>query len=228
MDTEWNEDEPGSEPNQHPPLTWEPIQPLQSHLYYSVRRTDRSFAKSFDRLLKRVGIIASEWAALRELYRPQRWSPVELGAAIGMSKGGGSKLVSRLVAKGLVLKETHDFDRRFRSIGLTPQGRALVVFLAPLVKATDREFFGSLGNNRRFWMQRWTGRLLTTGRNQHMAQWMSLQLKQQDFSRVDPEAVAKAAAKAQAEADELWDHCKRVAMAAALGIEPPPWRPSGR
>ena len=220
MDTEWNEVEASPEP----PLVWEPVKPRQSHLYHWVRDTDRRFARSFDRLLREIGIIASEWAALRELYRPQRWSPVDLGAAIGMSKGGGSKLVSRLVAKGLVIKETHDFDRRFRSIGLTRQGRELVVFLAPLVRAADREFFGSLGNNRRFWMTKWLKRLLNTDRIQHMAQWVSLQLKQNTFPRVDPEAQAKAAARAQAEADELWEYCKSVARANALGLPCPPWR----
>src|SRR5882757_9955079 len=137
MDTEWNEVEARPEP----PLVWEPIKPRQSHLYHWVRDADRRFARSFDRLLREIGIIASEWAALRELYRPQRWSPVELGAAIGMSKGGGSKLVSRLVAKGFAVKDSNESDRRFRAVGLTRLGRELIVFLAPIEKDIDREFF---------------------------------------------------------------------------------------
>jgi DNA-binding MarR family transcriptional regulator len=75
---------------------------------------------------------------------------VELGKAIGMSKGGASKLVSRLVKKGLVDKRKTESDRRFRSVGLTRQGRQFVVRLAPHEKAMDRRFFGPLGNTGRF------------------------------------------------------------------------------
>jgi hypothetical protein len=143
-------------------------------------------------------------------------SPVELGAAIGMSKGGASKLVSRLVAKGLAIKETLEFDRRFRSVGLTKQGRQLVVFLASIEKDADREFFGPLGNGRRFRLTEWMKRLLDNGRIQHMNRWVSMQLRQRQFPQIDPGARAKAAAKAQAEADELWEYCKRSAERAAL------------
>lgn len=208
------------------PLTRESIEPLQSHLYHWVRCTDRRFARSFDRLLKEIGIIASEWTALRELYRPQCFSPVELGVAIGMSKGGASKLVSRLVAKGLVFSRTPDFDRRFRSIGLTSQGRKLVIALAPWVQATDREFFGVLGNNRRSRMRKWLNRLLNTERNLPMSQWVSLQLAQKMLPRVDPEAAAREAAERQAKADELSNYCLRVAEAIALGLPAPPWPPT--
>src|SRR6201991_2954397 len=140
MDTEWADDEWASEPR----VILEPIRPARSHLNYWVRQTHQRFAKNFGQQLKEAGIIASEWAALRELYRPQRCSPVVLGQAIGMSMGGASKLVSRLVAKGLAVKETLDFDRRFRSVGLTKQGKGLVVFLASIEKDSDREFFGPL------------------------------------------------------------------------------------
>lgn len=224
MDTEWTD----SYTTQYPwPPAWEPITPAQSHLYTWVRSTDRRFAKSFARLLRESKIIASEWAALRELYRPQCWSPVELGKAIGMSKGGASKLVTRLVAKGLAFKETPEFDRRFRSVGLTRQGRDLVTFMAPIEKAADREFFKPLGNNRRFWMNRWMKRVLRADRRQHMEQWVSTRLQESTFIQADAEAHARAMARAQAEADELWEYCKQVARAAAYGLpydEPPPIR----
>ncbi len=189
---------------------WEPIRPARSHLSYWVRRTDRRFSKSMDRFLSEVGIIASEWAALRELYRPGRLSPVGLGLAIGMSKGGASKLVSRLVAKGLVIKEPSEFDRRFRAVGLTKQGKALVVFMASIEKDADREFFSPLGNGRRFRLTEWMTRLLDARRIEQVTRWTAMQLKQRAFSRVEPEAQV------DADADALWEYCKRVAERAAL------------
>jgi DNA-binding MarR family transcriptional regulator len=204
MDIESTEDEMTEEPAP----VWEPIRPARSHLSHWVRSADRRFSRSMDRLLSEVGIIASEWAALRELYRPGRLSPVELGLAIGMSKGGASKLVSRLVAKGLVIKETSDFDRRYRSVGLTQQGRELVVFMASIEKDADREFFSPLGNGRRFRLTEWMTRLLGPGRSEQMDRWAAMQPKQRAFSRVDPET--------QPDADALWEYCKQVAERAAL------------
>ncbi len=205
-----------------PAVVWEPVEPARARCNYWVKHADRRFAKSFARFLTECGLIASEWAALRELYRPQWWSPMELGQAIGMSKGGASKLVSRLVNKGLVDKRKHDSDRRFRSVGLTRQGREFVVRLAPLEKALDREFFGPLGNTGRFRLTGWMKRLLAPGRHERLNQWVAGQLQEHEFIRVDQDARAKADAEAQARAGVLWDYFKRVAEAVAAGTPEPP------
>lgn len=218
MDFE-DDQEPMSDP---PAVVWEPVQPARARCNYWVKHADRHFAKGFARLLAECGIIASEWAAMRELYGPQWWSPVELGKAIGMSKGGASKLVSRLVKKGLVNKRKAESDRRFRSVGLTRQGRELVTRLAPLDKAMDREFFGPLGSTGRFRLTTWMKRLLDPSRRERMNQWVARQLQEHEFIRVDPDARAKAEAEARAKADALWEHCKLVGEAVACGRPPPP------
>lgn len=205
-----------------PAVIWEPLEPARARCSYWVKDADRHFAKGFARVLAECGIIASEWAALRELYAPQWWSPVELGKAIGMSKGGASKLVGRLVKKGLVDKRKTESDRRFRSVGLTRHGREFVVHLAPLEKAMDREFFGPLGNTGRFRLTGWMQRVLDHGHLERTNQWVSGQLQEHEFIRVDPDAGAKAAAKAQAKADAMWDFFKRTAEAVAYGRPPPP------
>src|ERR1700754_2940538 len=179
MDTEWADDEWASEPR----VILEPIRPARSHLNYWVRQTHQRFAKNFGQQLKEAGIIASEWAALRELYRPQRCSPVVLGQAIGMSMGGASKLVSRLVAKGLAVKDSNESDRRFRAVGLTQLGRELIVCLAQIETDTDREFFAPLGNSRRFRITQYMNRVLDSGRSRHLQQWVLTQLKKSDLKR---------------------------------------------
>jgi DNA-binding MarR family transcriptional regulator len=210
------------EATNRPAVIWEPVEPARARCNYWVKNADRRFAKGFARLLAECGIIGSEWAALRHLYGPQWWSPVELGNAIGMSKGGASKLVSRLVKKGLADKRKAESDRRFRSVGLTRQGRELVVHLVPLEKAMDREFFGPLGNTARFRLTAWMQRVLDSGHIERVNNWVSRQLKQHEFIRVDPDARAKAAAAAQAKADAVWDYFKRFGEAVAYGREPLP------
>jgi DNA-binding MarR family transcriptional regulator len=198
-----------------------PIKPAQSHLNYWVRHAHQRFAKNFGRLLRETGIIASEWAALRELYRPQRWSPVALGQAIGMSKGGASKLVSRLVAKGLAVKGSQEFDRRYRAVGLTQHGRDLVIFLASIEKDIDREFFVPLGNGRRFRLMQYMNRLLDCDRSQ-LHQWVQTQLRKSEFQQFTPRAKPKAAEGGRTKADDLWEYCQNMLVANALGKPAPP------
>jgi DNA-binding MarR family transcriptional regulator len=220
MDTEWADDEWAGEPR----VILEPIRPARSYLNYWVRHTHQRFAKNFGQLLKEAGIIASEWAALRELYRPERWSPVALGQAIGMSKGGASKLVSRLVAKRLAVKDSNESDRRFRAVGLTRLGRELIVFLASIEKDTDREFFAPLGNGGRFRLTQYMNRLLDSGRSRHLHQWVLTQLKKSEFQRFTLRAEVKPADGGRTKADELWEYCQRMMEANALG-KPAPAKP---
>jgi DNA-binding MarR family transcriptional regulator len=129
--------------------TWKRITQTQSLCSYWLKRADRHVSSSFARHLKACHLAASEWAAIRQLYRPNRMSPVEIAHAIGMTKGGASKLVDRLVKKGFAIKRVGEFDRRFRTVELTEGGRALVPRFARFVDNTDREIFGNLNRRRR-------------------------------------------------------------------------------
>jgi len=120
---------------------WPPICSPQAQLNFWVRLAHTRFAKRFKRDLREFRLIASEWAALRELYRPGRLSPVDIGRAIGMTKGGASKLVNRLVKKRLVIKEVGTYDRRFRTVQITLEGKYLVGFFGSREKTAEEEFF---------------------------------------------------------------------------------------
>jgi DNA-binding MarR family transcriptional regulator len=200
------------------PIVWETIRPARSHANYWVKHTDRHFSECFGRLLRHSGIIVSEWFALRELYRPVRHSFLELVGKIGMSKGGASKLVSRLEKKGLVAKYQEGFDRRFRGIQLTREGRDFVVQTAALELDTDRKFFGPLGNTRRFRMTETMQRfLLNAGHVQRITRWVTRQLKDRALIRVSKDAKAKAAAEAWARSEELYRAYQRLGDRIALG-----------
>ena len=200
------------------PIVWKTIRPGRSHANYWVKQTDRRFSECFGRLLKHSGIIVSEWFALRELYRPVRHSFLELAGKIGLSKGGASKLVSRLEKKGLVAKYQEGFDRRFRSIQLTREGRDIVVQTAALELDTDRKFFGPLGNTRRFRMTESMHRfLLNEGHVQRITGWVTRQLKDRALIRVSKNAGARAAAEAWARSEELYQAYQRLGDRIALG-----------
>jgi DNA-binding MarR family transcriptional regulator len=203
-------------------VAWPANPPAPSHCGYWLRSAERGLSKALGRLLTQCGIIASEWVALRTMYGPQWRSPVELGCRIGMSKGGASKLITRLVKKGLFHKRQHEFDRRFRSIALTAQGRALVIRLAAVEKDIDREFFQPLGHRRTSRLKQWLAPLLDQRHLRRMRERISAWIQQHGILPVDPDAQARAGAQARAEADALWDQLKRLREAVAYGRPPPP------
>jgi DNA-binding MarR family transcriptional regulator len=121
--------------------TWEFIGEAQFLCSYWLNRAERRVSSIFARKLKDWDLIPSEWAALREMYRPGRTSSVSLAPVIGMTKGGASKVIDRLVRKGFARRSVGELDRRCRPVQLTRRGRHLVVRLAVLADIHDREFF---------------------------------------------------------------------------------------
>jgi DNA-binding MarR family transcriptional regulator len=130
--------------NQRQRRTLEPITQAQSLCSYWLNRAERRVSSSFTHKLKACGLISSEWAAIRQLYGPMRMSPVDIARAIGMTKGGGSKLVDRLVNKGLARKTVSEFDRRFRPVELTERAEGLVRNLARFADQVECEIFDIL------------------------------------------------------------------------------------
>ena len=105
--------------------TWQPITQAQWLGSYWLKRADRRISTSFAVDLKAWGIIASEWAALREMYRPGRNSSLGLATAIGMTKGGASKLVDRLAIILLRLAPPPPLPRPLQSPAMLPTPRTI-------------------------------------------------------------------------------------------------------
>jgi DNA-binding MarR family transcriptional regulator len=161
-------------PYPRPRQTWQNIHSPQSHINYWLQLADTRFCAKFGRELKKWGLIASEWAALRELYRPTPLSPLDVGRALGMSKGGASKLIDRLVEKCLVEKRTSTFDRRHRAVSLTPHGRAIVPLLALSEVTAHRQFFRPLRTKARQRLMQALRRTLGAEEKHYMDQWISI------------------------------------------------------
>jgi len=126
------------------------LDPPAAFAMYWLKRAERQVSSRLARELKELNLIPSEWQALRRMYESARTSPLALARFLNMTKGGASKLISRLVKKKLVRKKVSQFDRRSRVVGLTLQGERLIPCLAGLEWTTDYEFFRRLrGKHRR-------------------------------------------------------------------------------
>jgi len=116
---------------------------LESHLGYWLRYVSNHVSHAFALKLAAVGVTVAEWVVLRELYDAER-PPSALADRLGMTRGAISKLADRLIAKELIVRRATTGDRRFQSLSLTRQGRAITPKLAALADQNDEEFFAAL------------------------------------------------------------------------------------
>ncbi len=123
---------------------------LTMHIGFWMRLVSNHVSYAFARKLDSSGVTVAEWVVLREMYGgDDTTSPSVVAELSGLTRGAVSKLISRLLEKGLVTRKESSGDRRFQDIELTPAAVAIVPKLAKLADANDEEFFGVLSRSDR-------------------------------------------------------------------------------
>ena len=123
---------------------------LTAHIGFWMRLVSNHVSHAFTRKLEASGVTVAEWVILREMYRDNdTTSPGAVAELTGLTRGAVSKLISRLLAKGLVTRKESSSDRRYQDIELTKPALALVPQLAKLADDNDAEFFGVLSRSDR-------------------------------------------------------------------------------
>jgi DNA-binding MarR family transcriptional regulator len=125
------------------------VSALEKHVGFWLRFVSNHVSQTFARKLLASGVTVAEWVVMREMFDDEETSPGVLAERIGMTRGGVSKLVDRLVKKKLVTRRDRSDDRRFQSIALTAAGRRLIPPLAALADQNDAEFFHPLSSGER-------------------------------------------------------------------------------
>ena len=120
------------------------VSELRMHVGFWLRFVSNHVSHAFARKLLLSGVTVAEWVLMREMFDEEETSPGVMAEQIGMTRGGVSKLVDRLVGKGLVTRRERSDDRRFQSVALTAAGRRLLPQLAALADENDEEFFQPL------------------------------------------------------------------------------------
>ena len=125
------------------------VSDLKKHAGFWLRFVSNHVSHAFARKLLASGVTVAEWVVMREMFDDEETSPGVLAERIGMTRGGVSKLVDRLVKKKLVSRHDRSDDRRFQSIALTSAARRLIPQLAALADQNDHEFFHPLSAGER-------------------------------------------------------------------------------
>jgi DNA-binding MarR family transcriptional regulator len=116
---------------------------LETHLGYWLRYVSNQVSQAFSLKVQERGVTVAEWVVMRELY-DKEVMPSALADRLGMTRGAISKLADRLAAKKMITRKTSKDDRRFQTLALTTDGRALVPALASLADENDEAFFGHM------------------------------------------------------------------------------------
>lgn len=123
---------------------------LTEHVGFWLRLISNHVSQGFARKLEASGVTVAEWVILREMYGgDDTTSPSVVAGLTGLSRGAVSKLMSRLLGKGLVSRNESADDRRYQDVELTAKGKTLVPELAKIADQNDEEFFSSLGKAER-------------------------------------------------------------------------------
>src|SRR5277367_2174589 len=123
---------------------------LKKHLGFWMRVASNQVSHAFARKLESSGVTVAEWVVLREMYGSgERTAPSVVAELTELSSGAVSKLISRLLEKGLVTRRESSDDRRYQDIELTMAAIALVPALAKLADENDKEFFGVISKTER-------------------------------------------------------------------------------
>jgi DNA-binding MarR family transcriptional regulator len=125
------------------------VSDLKKHVGFWLRFVSNHVSHAFARKLLATGVTVAEWVVMREMFDDDETSPGVLAERIGMTRGGVSKLVDRLVTRKLIARRERCDDRRFQSIALTAAGRRMIPQLAALADQNDDEFFHPLSAKER-------------------------------------------------------------------------------
>lgn len=120
-----------------------PTSDLKQHIGFWMRFVSNHVSYAFARKLEASGVTVAEWVILREMFEARGdTSPSVVADLTGLTRGTVSKLIDRLLGKGLVTRKESRADRRYQDIELTKSAISLVPKLAKLADENDREFFG--------------------------------------------------------------------------------------
>lgn len=121
---------------------------LDAHLGYWLRCLSNFVSHGFEERLAKQDISVAQWVVLRTLYDNSGVTLNEAAELVGVDKSSLSRMVERLVQKGLVNRTVGD-DRRSVGLTLTKDGKKQVPQLAKLADENDAAFFKTLTAKQR-------------------------------------------------------------------------------
>lgn len=119
-----------------------------------INKLAHAMALDMDRRLKSYDVTMSQWAMLKQLWRQEGRSQVELQELLGLDGATVTGLVQRMTQLGLVQRRPDPRDRRVQRVFLTERGRALEQMTVVLEREVNaRALEGFTADERAFFIR---------------------------------------------------------------------------
>lgn len=145
---------------------------LQDDIGYWLSRFRMKVHSSFLAKLASQGIAILEWRVLISLYNEDASNIVELANFIEVDKGAVSRILDKLEANGLAVRQPGK-DRRSSIVRLTKKGEELTPKLAQLAELNEKEFFSCLNENEEKHLKSILKKLLKHAGIESLGGWFS-------------------------------------------------------
>jgi DNA-binding MarR family transcriptional regulator len=109
-----------------------------------LRRIVTQIVATIDRRMGPIGLTDAQWRPLLCLCHGSPATATELARRCGLDTGGLTRLVDRLVAKGLCARERSEIDRRVVHISLTAEGRRVAAELPAMLAVVQQELMSGI------------------------------------------------------------------------------------
>ncbi|WP_037599830.1 MarR family winged helix-turn-helix transcriptional regulator [Streptacidiphilus rugosus] len=122
---------------------------LRAHLGYWLRRLSDEVDGRFERELAKQGVTVAQWKVMSTIDRGDAVTTGDVARFLGIDASAVSRLVDRLVLKGLMVRNPDPASRRSMLLALTGTGSKLVPRLAQIAEENEAYFFDSLAEEQR-------------------------------------------------------------------------------
>lgn len=120
---------------------------LYDHTGYWLRRLSNLVHQTFEEVLADHNVTVAQWNVLVAIHHGDATTPFEIASFINIDTGAVTRLVDRLVEKGLLIRLPDPEDRRSIQLKLTDSGCELVPRLVQIADQNDQLFFGTLSTS---------------------------------------------------------------------------------
>ena len=125
------------------------LAPLNGYVGYALRRAQGAIFADFNQTLATLGVRPGQFAVLLVIDQNPGASQSSVSMALGIQKANFVAIMADLEKRDLVRRRKSDTDARTYSLGLTPNGRALLQHAAELQSLHEKRVIAQIGSEGR-------------------------------------------------------------------------------
>lgn len=113
----------------------QPLEDIKHETLLNIVRTTAMLSLRGEEFFRRYGLTEAQFNVLFALkYKKTKWTQSDLGKRLVVTRASVTSILDKLEAKGLVVRNSVDGNRRIRHVELTPEGLKLVKKIEPIYR----------------------------------------------------------------------------------------------